>query len=193
METTILNYIIPILTINYTNYAILYGNDFKLKVTDPETYLGMEIHRSEGRISLSQKSYIMSVLERYRMSESNPVGTPSCTKYEDTMEEDKPLSKGVPFRDAVGSLMYIKPRLHWQQNMFINSVSEQCSSTRKITTFNNVSKQCFGTEMLCLSTCFLFPVGSGKQETLFINNVYKHCWQQNIVYKQCFVASVNAA
>ncbi|XP_054287724.1 uncharacterized protein LOC129003565 [Macrosteles quadrilineatus] len=81
--------------------------DFKLKVTGPETYLGMEIHRAEGRISLSQKSYIKSVLERYRMSECNPVGTPLCTKYEDTLEENKPLSKGVPFREAVGSLMYI--------------------------------------------------------------------------------------
>lgn len=67
----------------------------------------MDIHRAENGISLSQKPYINSVLERYKMSASNPVGRHIVSKCEELEVDDKFLARNVSFREAVGSLMYI--------------------------------------------------------------------------------------
>lgn len=81
----------------------------KLKVTNPECYLGMEINKTENGISLSQTSYIKSVLERYKMFNTNHVSTPLIPKSKEYEEGNKPLLPNIPFREAVGSLMYTRP------------------------------------------------------------------------------------
>jgi len=80
---------------------------FKLKVTEPDCYLGVEINRTEKSIALNQKSYILSVLDRYRMADSHPVGTPMSVRGDGSVSDSKPLASGVPYREAVGSLLYI--------------------------------------------------------------------------------------
>jgi len=80
-------------------------SNFKIKVTDPEVYLGIEITMTKDGITLSQRAYIDQILEKYRMTDCNPVATPT-EKFECNMEE-KPLSTKVPYREAVGSLLYL--------------------------------------------------------------------------------------
>ena len=71
-----------------------------------ENFLGVEIHRSaDGSILLHQESYAKKVLERFKMLESNSMKTPIECGW-----NDKDLSKSacnVPYREAVGNLMYL--------------------------------------------------------------------------------------
>ncbi|KAJ0579640.1 putative RNA-directed DNA polymerase [Helianthus annuus] len=91
-------------------------NDFKgimkeeFEMTDMgklQYFFGMEVSYEYGNITLSQKKYMRSLLEKYRMSQCNSVSTP--------MEYGLKLSKEDPeifgdegiYRSLVGSLMYL--------------------------------------------------------------------------------------
>ncbi|RXW18307.1 hypothetical protein EST38_g7548 [Candolleomyces aberdarensis] len=77
--------------------------------------LGVEIicDRANHSISLSQRQYIIDMLERYSMADCNPVGTPLApgTKLSKTMhpqtQEEIDYMRTVPYLSAVGSLNYL--------------------------------------------------------------------------------------
>ena len=81
---------------------------FKVTITtDVKNFLGIEMHRlHDGSIFISQAKYIRKILERYKMTDSKPVSTPMETGWEasDLSEEDL----CVPYREAVGNLMYLQ-------------------------------------------------------------------------------------
>ena len=76
--------------------------------------LGVKIFRDRSKklLGLSQETYIMMILERFRMHNSKPIDTPiekghtlsleDCPKSE---KEKKEMAR-VPYASAVGSLMY---------------------------------------------------------------------------------------
>lgn len=83
-------------------------HEFKVTYKDAEYYLGLEIRKlRSGDIALSQKNYAIKVLERFNMKDANPVSTPmekGSLSGEDSVEFN---SEKVPYRQAVGSLMYM--------------------------------------------------------------------------------------
>lgn len=76
--------------------------------------LGMHIERNRaaGTISIDQHKYIREVLERFNMSDCNPVSTPAdcnakLTKdMAPTTASEKEEMSGVPYQEVVGSLLY---------------------------------------------------------------------------------------
>ena len=89
---------------------------FKLRDLGPTTQLlGFRIDRDRPSrtISLSQKQYILDMLQRYGMSDCKPVSTPMSpgSKLSSSMApsspEDITFMKSVPYLSAVGSLMYL--------------------------------------------------------------------------------------
>ena len=83
----------------------------KLKIKDlgkARYCLGIEIHQGE-EIAINQQKYIYEVLERFRMTECNPNNTPSSpnTKHTETTIEGDETAKNLPYRELVGSLMYL--------------------------------------------------------------------------------------
>jgi hypothetical protein len=76
--------------------------------------LGMEITRDlEGRsISVSQKDYLVMVLNRFGMGDCKPISTPALlglhldTSMSPLSVVDKAAMEDIPFRAVVGSLMY---------------------------------------------------------------------------------------
>lgn len=68
-------------------------------------FLGMEIHRDSSGIYLGQQRYAERVLETYRMSTSHPVSTPSNNNCPNSVLSLR--STSFPYREAVGSLMYL--------------------------------------------------------------------------------------
>lgn len=53
------------------------SKQFLMKDIGPAKYvLGMRIIRSQGRISIDQEAYLESILERFQMSNFNPVKKP---------------------------------------------------------------------------------------------------------------------
>ena len=89
---------------------------FKLRdLGDTSFLLGIQItrNRSERRLELSQRQYIVDMLKRYNMADCNTVTTPlvpgnrlsieDCPK---TPEEHQRMAN-VPYGSAVGSLLYL--------------------------------------------------------------------------------------
>ncbi|KAD4178669.1 hypothetical protein E3N88_27260 [Mikania micrantha] len=90
--------------------------EFDMKELGPaKKILGIEIERDRvnRRLYLTQKSYIRKVLLNYSMENSKPVVTPLAQHFK-LSKEDCPVKvtevedmKGVPYSNAVGSLMYL--------------------------------------------------------------------------------------
>lgn len=80
---------------------------FEVNAFEAESYLGLQIKRqSNGSILLHQQNYANRVLNRFNMHECNKVATPAdtnATLYD--LENDEIVS--FPYREAVGSLMYL--------------------------------------------------------------------------------------
>jgi hypothetical protein len=77
-------------------------------------FLGVHIERNRAArtITLHQRSYIEEVLERFGMADCKPIGTPLDAKTQlvklsiEEYEEHSSEMQGVPYKEAVGSLMY---------------------------------------------------------------------------------------
>ncbi|KAL7290637.1 hypothetical protein TKK_0015399 [Trichogramma kaykai] len=91
---------------------------FKMKdLGEPSKYLGMEISRDRNQniMRLTQVEYTNKVLERFNMSESRPQNTPMVTRQVKTREmkakgqktRETTSSEKFPYREAIGSLMYL--------------------------------------------------------------------------------------
>ena len=89
---------------------------FKLRDLGPTSWLlGVEIIRNRAKrsLSLSQRQYILTLLERFGLSDCNPVTTPldPSVKLSDAMcptsPEEIEAMLSIPYLPAVGSLMYV--------------------------------------------------------------------------------------
>lgn len=79
--------------------------EFEIKVSDCKYFVGLEIDRREdGSIHVCQQAYARKVLNKFRMMDSHSVSTPA----EGFVSQD-PTDQisNYPFREAVGSLMYL--------------------------------------------------------------------------------------
>jgi hypothetical protein len=81
----------------------------------PSFLLGIEITRNpeKHQIALSQRQYIIDALERFNMSDCNPIGTPmdpgahlSSSMSPQSPEEQKSM-QDIPYLSAVGTLQYL--------------------------------------------------------------------------------------
>ena len=91
---------------------------FEMKdLGEPENFLGMRIRRDRKNqiITIDQTEYIERILERFNMSETNPKDTPMVTKQvqkrqgkaESQKNSRKNYTPKVPYREAIGSLLYL--------------------------------------------------------------------------------------
>ena len=88
---------------------------YEITLTPPNKYIGMEIDRAtDGTIVISQSQYIREILRRFGMDETNhtKVKTPANTQemltsdMSPVSEEEKREMSKIPFREAVGALMF---------------------------------------------------------------------------------------
>lgn len=80
-------------------------SEFEIKKGNFEYFLGVSIMKlQDGSLFLSQKTYARKILERFNMSEANAVSTPAL-KFEKPERDE--IETKVPFRECVGSLMYL--------------------------------------------------------------------------------------
>jgi hypothetical protein len=74
-------------------------------------FLGMEVERNrdERLLRISQIKYLKEILKRFRMEECKPIGVPLDPKVKlQRNANGNDESKGFPYQQAVGSLMYKK-------------------------------------------------------------------------------------
>ena len=89
---------------------------FKLRDLGPTTFLlGIEIIRDRPNrtIKLSQRQYIVTMLDRFGMSDCKPISTPMdpglsfTSSMSPVSPEDKAAMQSIPYLSAVGSLIYL--------------------------------------------------------------------------------------
>ena len=97
-------------------------------------FLGMEINQDMNAktISSSQKKFIKNILQKFRMEDSKPVSTPQepglqltkdmCASSKDDIE----YMSNVPYRSAVGSLMYLMVATRPDIAAAVGVVSQYC-------------------------------------------------------------------
>ena len=81
---------------------------FKIKAFgDVKTYFGLEVKYTDTSIILRQKAYILKLLERFNMTTCKPAKTPAAVDQSQDKDLDKPAPPGTPYRELVGSLLYL--------------------------------------------------------------------------------------
>jgi len=81
---------------------------FEMKdLGEAKVILGLEIRRDKalGTLKLSQGKYAGQVLEKFGMAECNPIGTPLEVGLQLVKADES--DDALPYREAVGSLMYL--------------------------------------------------------------------------------------
>ena len=82
--------------------------EFEITIFDnPKTYVGFEITRTPDTLKLNQTAYIQKLIEKYEMVDAYPVRTPMTTS---TKDEQKFEERKFPFREMVGSLLYVSTK-----------------------------------------------------------------------------------
>ena len=74
------------------------------------SYLGMQIQNDPGGIFVNQPQYAEKILKCFKFDLSNSAPTPMETgmmTHEENCFNDKPLEESEPYREAVGSLLYL--------------------------------------------------------------------------------------
>lgn len=96
----------------------LLSSEFEMtELGEPTWLLGVKITRDKNRgtLRLSQRQYIVDVLKRFRMDESHPAPTPltvglkldKAPPIESLQPEQRTEINSIPYKQAVGSLMYL--------------------------------------------------------------------------------------
>eukprot|EP00253_Pinus_taeda_P030303 PITA_30303 len=70
-------------------------------------YLGIEVTQHPKSIFLSQKKYIGDLLNRFGMTECNPLSTPMEQNLKLTSIEGKEFEDATKYRQLIGSLIYL--------------------------------------------------------------------------------------
>ncbi|GJR52802.1 putative RNA-directed DNA polymerase [Tanacetum coccineum] len=84
------------------------GSAFALKDLGPLNYfLGIEIVPHVSGILLSQKKYILELLQSAGLSNCNPVSSPMVTSSSLSLDDSTAFSNPVKYRQVVGSLQYV--------------------------------------------------------------------------------------
>lgn len=92
--------------------------------------VGLRITRHEnGDISLDQSTYIKQILDRFNMTECNPISTPSDTNIKLSLsmcpqnEKERMEVLNIPYQEAVGSLLYLTQGTRPDIAFAVNDVS----------------------------------------------------------------------
>uniref|UniRef100_A0A0K8T576 Reverse transcriptase Ty1/copia-type domain-containing protein n=1 Tax=Lygus hesperus TaxID=30085 RepID=A0A0K8T576_LYGHE len=72
---------------------------------EPRTLLGLELNRRSHRLFISQEKIVDGLLKKFRMEQCKGARSPMEERFQPTYAEDTDLN--LPFRELVGSLMYI--------------------------------------------------------------------------------------
>lgn len=91
---------------------------------DVTSYLGLEIDQTEEGIGISQKKYINSLVERFRLEEAIPVDHPMPRGWKPV--DSVPFRDNTLYRELVGTLMYIsnlsRPDISFVTNVLARGV-----------------------------------------------------------------------
>ena len=88
---------------------------FKVRSLPTNRFVGLNISRDRQKrmLSINQSDFIKSILKRYGMAQCDPINIPANPnrrlkpEMSPKTEEERSRMKKVPYRECVGSLMYL--------------------------------------------------------------------------------------
>jgi len=108
-------------------------------------YLGMNIERNREHhtIDIHQRSYIQTILAKFRMDESRPVATPMAMKLHKTKPNEEACDPTI-YQSMIGSLMYMMTSTRPDISQMPSEYSAGTVTTRGMSIWY-LSSACFGT------------------------------------------------
>ncbi len=98
-------------------------SQFEVTVSSSSCFLGLQYSQlDDGSIVINQESYTKKVLQKFGMFECNKVATPCERQGNDVVNE--PCCDDIPYREAVGSLMYLATGTRPDIAYAVSSVSQ---------------------------------------------------------------------
>ena len=104
--------------------------EFSVTVSPASCFLGLQIHQnSDSSVFINQEHYTRCLLAKFNMSDCNPVATP-IDKTSTCLEADAGdmIDGSVPYREAVGSLLYLatctRPDISYAVSVVSQSLSK---------------------------------------------------------------------
>lgn len=112
------------------------SKELEIKVNTLNMFLGIQIEKlNDGEILAHQKLYTRKLLERFKVEDANPVAIPA-DNHQDLSQHVKPEGQGetinAPYREAVGSLLFLAIMTRPDISYAVNVVSQFCSNPQKI-------------------------------------------------------------
>ncbi len=110
------------------------GNLFEMKdMGAAKVLLGIEIHRDRPnrKLWITQRNYTAEILKKFRMEETRNVSTPMDKTIFATLDDPgEPVGSTVPYRQALGSLIYLvsctRPDLAFTVRKFSQYLDRPC-------------------------------------------------------------------
>lgn len=107
---------------------------FKMKFTEEKDgklfYLGMEIHLRENGILVTQEKYTKKILSKFGFEECYPVATPIEPGMLTEDKKNDKILKNMPYREAIGSLLYLSTISRPDISFAVNYLSRQVSNPK---------------------------------------------------------------
>lgn len=107
---------------------------FEIKVFDASIFLGLEICHTGRGIHICQRSYAKKILERFNMIDAHPVATPIDQSIFAVIDDEQHVSNVVkyPYREAIGSLMYLAVATRPDIAFALGSVSRYMENPKQV-------------------------------------------------------------
>lgn len=84
-----------------------------------EMFLGLEIKKEENGIHVSQEKYVKDMLKKYKMQDCNGTKTPIVASTKESIQDNAEEIK-FPYREAVGSLIYLSTKTRPDVSFAVN-------------------------------------------------------------------------
>ena len=83
---------------------------FTVTVGKAKSFVGFEIHRDKGGITLTQTSYIKTLLERFGMADAKPAVVPMTIAKLQSPSDEHTNEEDYPYQQLIGALIYLSTK-----------------------------------------------------------------------------------
>lgn len=107
---------------------------FEITIDNTNTFLGLKIEKQEdGSLFLHQAAYAKKLIDRFRMHAANPVTIPANPSQQlgSNNQQNRSEIVNVPYREAVGSLLYLSNGTRPDLTYAVNKASRYLENPTK--------------------------------------------------------------
>ena len=108
------------------------SEEFDMHCLPATRFLGLDLHKEDGRLVVNQPEFIKKILIKFYMESCNATSIPMdpgirlTTEMSPTSEEEKNDMANVPYREAVGCLLYLSITCRPDISFAVSQVAKFC-------------------------------------------------------------------